>query len=66
MGPLRTLLGLNQGAKDDLNAANEIYNEAKAQGRELTKAELDQIEKLMEMREDKLERIEDQRGGLDL
>ncbi len=54
MGLLRSLLGLTQGAKDDLDTANAIYRDAKDAGRELTAKELDQIEELMDKREDKL------------
>ena len=64
MGFLSSLFGLNQGAKDDLDAANQIWNRAHAEGRELTAKEVKQIEKLMDMRQEKLDRIDDQRGGL--
>ena len=59
MGFLDSLFGLHQSAKDDLDAANQIYKDAK--GRELTAKEIKQIEKLMEMREDKLDRISKRR-----
>ena len=56
MGLLRSLLGLTQGAKDDLDTANAIYRDAKDAGRELTADEIKQIGKLMDKREDKLDR----------
>jgi hypothetical protein len=60
MGLLRSLLGLTQGAQDDLDTANDIYKRAKDEGRELTPKEVDQINKLMDMREDKLDRAKDE------
>ena len=65
MGFLSAILGLEQGSKDDLRIANRIWRRANAEGRDLTDSEVKQVEKLMAMREDKLERIEEQkRGGL--
>ena len=59
MGFLRSLFGLAQGAEDDLQVAREIYANAKDRGRDLTAAEIKAIDKLMDMREDKLERTRD-------
>ena len=56
MGLLRSLLGLTQGAKDDLDTANAIYRDAKDAGRKLTAKEIAQIGELMDMREDKLDK----------
>ena len=59
MGLLDSIKGLFIGAEDDLNTAREIYANAKDRGRDLTAAEIKAIDKLMDMREDKLERTRD-------
>jgi len=59
MGLLRSLLGLMQGAQDDLDVARKIYADAKDENRDLTDEEARQIGKLMDMREDKLDRAND-------
>lgn len=60
MGFLSSLFGLHTSAEDDLTVAREIYADRK--GKELSPREVRDIELLMRMREDKLDRARGKGG----